>query len=87
VGHEGGELLAQRVKALGSTVLQGCTGVFCQGFLAGFLDALHVKHGTIRKAAGKADDAGLAQQLKQLADGGGFYVLQAGGELEWHGGR
>jgi hypothetical protein len=51
----------------------------------GLLDAFHVEHRRIRKAAGKADDAGLAEQLEQLADGGGFDVVEAGGELQGHG--
>ncbi|HPV24649.1 MAG TPA: hypothetical protein PLJ65_10765, partial [Casimicrobium sp.] len=30
----------------------------------------------------EADDAGLAEQFEQLADGGGFYVFEAVGELQ-----
>jgi hypothetical protein len=51
-----------------------------------FANAGDVEHGAVRKAAGKADDAGLAQQLEQLADGGGFDVVEALGEGKAHGG-
>jgi hypothetical protein len=84
-GHEGGQLFAQRVVALGGAVLQRGAGLFSQRLVGGLLNAGHVKHGAVRKTPGKADDAGLAQQLEQLADGGGFDVVQAVGELEGHG--
>ncbi|EWS63571.1 hypothetical protein Y695_03196 [Hydrogenophaga sp. T4] len=84
-GHERGELFAQRVVTLGSTVLQGATRFFGQCGVDGFADAVHVEHGAVGKAAGEADDAGLAQQLEEFADGGGFDVVQAVGKLHWHG--
>src|SRR5690606_27085181 len=65
----------------GGTVLQRSTGFFGQGSIAGSADAVHVEHGAVRKAARKADDAGLAQQLEEFADGGGFYIVQAVGKL------
>jgi hypothetical protein len=80
-GHEGGDLLAQRLVALGRSVLQRRAGLLLQGCLGGGADAGHVEHGAVGEAARKADDAGLAQQLEQLADGGGFYVVQTVGEL------
>src|SRR6218665_3032653 len=82
-GHEGGQLLAQRLVALGGAVLQGRAGVLLQRLLAGRAYALDVEQGAVRKAAGQADDAGLAQQFEKLADGGGFYVVQAGVEQEF----
>jgi hypothetical protein len=84
-GHEGGQLFAQRVVALGGAVLQRGAGLFGQGFVGSLLNAGHVKHGAVGEAAGKADDAGLAQQLEEFADGGGFDVFQAVGKLEGHG--
>jgi hypothetical protein len=45
------------------------------------LKPFHVKHGAVRKAARKTDDAGLAQQLEEFADGRGFDVVQAIGKL------
>jgi hypothetical protein len=56
-------------------------GLFGQRLLARLFQALDVEHGAVRETAGEADDAGLAQQLEQLADGGGFDVVEAGGEL------
>jgi carboxymethylenebutenolidase len=50
--------------------------------LTALRDAVHVEHGAVGKAAGKADDAGLAQQLEEFADGGGFDVVQAVGKLK-----
>ena len=97
-GHESGELFAQRVVALGRAVLQGAPGFFGQRSIDGFADAVHIEHGAVGKAPGKADDAGPAQQLEEFADGGGFDVVQAVGkrngkahanvsEEEWKGGE
>jgi hypothetical protein len=41
----------------------------------------YVKHGAVRKAARKADDAWLAQQLEEFADRRGFYVIESFGKL------
>jgi hypothetical protein len=84
-GHEGSQLFAQRVIALSGAVLQCSAWLFDQCSVDRLLDAIHVKHGAIGKAARKADDAGLAQQLEEFADGGGFYVIQTIGKLQWHG--
>jgi hypothetical protein len=86
-GHEGGELLAQRLVALGRAVLQRGAGFFGQRGVDRLADAVHVEQGAVGEAAGKTDDAGLAQQLEEFADGGGFDVVQAVGEgdLEGHG--
>ena len=84
-GHKGAELLAQRLKAFSGAVLQRSAGVFAQGFGRGFTNAFNVKHGRVRKAAGKADDAGLAQQFEEFTNGRGFNALEAVGELQWHG--
>ena len=81
--HKVRQLLAQRAKAFGGAVLQGCTGVLRQGGIAGFTDAFYVKHGAVRKATGKADDAGLAQELEKFTDGRGFNVVQAVSEMQW----
>ena len=83
--HEMGQLFAQGAKAFGGTVLQGRTGVLRQSCIAGFTDAFYVKHGAVRKATGKTDDAGLAQELEKLTDGGGFNVVQAVSKMQ--GGR
>ena len=82
-GHEDGDLFAQRVVALGSTVLQCCAGFLAERGVDGFADAFHVKHGAVGKTAGKADDAGLAQQLEKFADGGRFDVVEAVGKMQW----
>ena len=75
--------------AFGGAVLQRRAGLFGQRLAAGFLDAFDVEHGRVGKTAGKADDAGLAQQLEEFADGGGFDVVEAVGKLQgrslWHG--
>ena len=54
----------------------------------GFADAVHVEQGAVGETAGEADDAGLAQQLEEFADGGGFNVVEAvgKGQLKGHGG-
>jgi hypothetical protein len=75
------ELGAQRLVAFGGAVLQRAARLLGQCLLAGFAQALDVEHGAVGKATGEADDAGLAQQLEQLPDGGGFDVVEAGGEL------
>jgi hypothetical protein len=49
------------------------------------LQALDVKQGAVRKPTREADDAGLAQQLEQLADGGGFDVEESVGKGQGHG--
>ena len=79
--HEGRELFAQRVVAFGRTVLQGSTGFFGQCAGAGLANAFHVKQGAVWKAAGKADDAGLAQQFEEFADGRSFDVVEAVSKL------
>lgn len=79
--HEGAELLAQRLVAFGGAVLQRRAGLFAQGLVDGLADTVHVEHGGVRKAAGKADDAGLSQQLEEFTDGGGFNIVQAVGKL------
>ncbi len=84
VGHKGADALAQRLVALGGAVLQHRAGAGAEHGVAALLDTLHIKQRRVRKAAGKADDAGLAQQLEEFADGGGFDVVQALSEL--HGG-
>ena len=76
-GHELAQLFAQGRVAFGRAILQGRSGLMGQDMLAGMLDALDVKHRAVGKAARKADDAGLAQQLEQLTDRGGFNVVQA----------
>ncbi|OQB99288.1 MAG: hypothetical protein BWX79_03175 [Alphaproteobacteria bacterium ADurb.Bin100] len=83
--HEGGELLSQRAVALGGTVLQRAAGLFGECGIDGGSDTVDVEHRAVGEAAGKADDAGLAQQLEEFADGGGFDVVQAVGKLEGHG--
>ena len=83
--HELRQLLAQRLVALGGAVLQRGPGLGGQRLVGGLADAVDVEHRAVRKAACKTDDAGLAQQLEQFADGGGFDVLQALGEMERHG--
>ena len=75
--HELGQLLAQRVVALSGAVLQGRAGLLAQRLVHGLGQAGHVEQRGVWKAAGKADDARLAQQLEQLADGGGFDVVEA----------
>ena len=76
-GHELAQLFAQRGITFCGAVLQGRSRLMGQDMLAGMLDALDVKHRAVGKAARKADDAGLAQQLEQLTDRGGFNVVQA----------
>jgi len=83
--HEGGQLFAQRVVPFRRAILQRGTRFMGQRGVDRLADALHIKHGRIWKAAREADDAGLAQQLEEFTDGGGFHMVQAGGELEWHG--
>ena len=81
-GHEGRELLTQRLVAFGGTVLQCRAGRFGQCLLGGLPDALHIEQRRIRETTRKADDAGLAQQLEQFADGGGFNVANAVGKTD-----
>ena len=73
--HERGQLLAQRVVAFSGTVLQRGSCLFGQRGVDGFTNAFHIKHGRVREAARKTDDAGLAQQLEEFADGRRFYVV------------
>ena len=80
-GHELAELLTQRLVALGGAVLQRGAGLLVQRCIAGSADAVYIEHGAVGKPPGKADDAGLAQQLEELTDGGGFDVVQAVGKL------
>ena len=83
--HEAGQFLAQGTVAFGGTVLQGRARFMAEGLLRGLAQTLDVKHRTVRKASGKADDAGLAQQFEQFTDGGGFDVLESVGKLDRHG--
>ena len=70
--HESRKLFTQGVVAFGGTVLQSRARFITQGAFAGFAYALHIKHGAVGKASGKADDAGFAQQFKEFANGRGF---------------
>ena len=79
-GTECGDLLFERAKAFGCAVLQGFVRPLFKRGMRGRLKAFHIKQGRIRKAPGKADDAGLAQQFEQFADGGSFDVLQSLGK-------
>jgi len=63
----------------------GAAGLFGQRGVDGLTDAVDIEHGAVGKAPGKADDAGLAQQLEQFTDGGGFYVVEAVGKWQGHG--
>ena len=71
------ERFTQRAPTFGGAVLQHCAGVATKHLLRRHADAFHVKQRWVRKAAGKTDDAGLAQQLEQLPDSRGFNVVQA----------
>ena len=82
--HESGDLLAQRAVTFGGTVLQGRTWLLRQGGQARFANAVDVEQGAVGETARKTDDAGLAQQLEQLADGGGFNVVQTIGKRDSH---
>jgi len=62
--------------------LQHRAGVVREHGVGGDADAFGVEKRGVREAAGEADDAGLAEQFEQLADGGGFYVFEAVGELQ-----
>jgi hypothetical protein len=77
--HETADACAQRLVAFGGAVLQHRPRVAGQHRVGGHPDALGVEQGRIGETAGKADDAGLAQQLEQFTDGGGFDVLESGG--------
>jgi hypothetical protein len=85
--HEGGDLFAQGVVALGGPVLQRGARLGRERSIGGGADAVHIKQRAVREATGEADDAGLAQQLEELADGGGLDVVEAIGEgrVERHG--
>jgi len=67
----------------GACVIQsaGRARVFRECGVGGLLDAGHVEHRGVGEAAGKGDDSRFAQQLEQLADGGGFRGVEAGGKL------
>ena len=80
-GHECSQLFAQRVVAFGGAVLQGSTGFLRERLSAGLANALDVKHGAVRKASRKTDDAGLAQQLEKFTNGRSFDVVEAISEL------
>ena len=67
--HERSQLFAQGVVAFGGAVLQGRAGFIAQSAFAGLAYALHVEHGAVGKAAGKTDDAGLAEQFEEFANG------------------
>ena len=79
--HEGRQLLAQRLVALGRTILQGRACLFLQRLGRRRANARHVKHGAIGKSTRKTDDAGLAQQLEQFTDRRGFNVVESIGKL------
>ena len=68
-GHEGAQTLAQRAVAFRGPILQHRPRRGGKHRLAGLADALHIEQRGVRKTAGKADDAGLAQQLEELPDG------------------
>ena len=76
VRHQCDQLFTQRAVALGCAVLQSRTRVLLQRGQRGLAYAIDIKQCAIRKAARKADDAGLAQQLEQFADGRGLDVVK-----------
>ncbi|MPN49543.1 hypothetical protein SDC9_197164 [bioreactor metagenome] len=61
-------MLAQRLVALGCAILQRRACLGGQHLIDGRPDSGHVEHRTVGKTARKTDDAGLAQQLEQLAN-------------------
>ena len=81
VGHEPAQCLAQWAVALGGAILQDRAGVVVQHGGGGFPNALDIKQRRVRKASGKTDDSRLAQELEELANGGGFYGIEAVGKL------
>ena len=81
VRHELAQLLAQRAQPSVAPYCSTGPGLFCPKRRRRLADAVRVKQRRVGKAAGKADDAGLAQQFEEFADGGGFYVFQAVGKL------
>ena len=83
--HEMRQLIAQRAIAFCGAILKCGTWLLRQGQRRGFANALHIKHGAVWEATGKADDARLAQKFEQLPDGRGFDIVQTIGKLQGHG--
>ena len=73
-GQEVGNCLAQRGKAFGGRVLQGCGAVALHHGLAGFGERVQGEGLGGGQAASHADDAGAVGQLEDLADGGGVHL-------------
>ncbi len=80
--HEAGQLLAQRRIALGGAVLHCASGLLLECGQGRGANAIDIDQRHIREATGEADDAGLAEQLEQLADGGGFDLVESVGEAD-----
>lgn len=86
VFHETGETFAQRPPAFGRAVLQHRAGVVREHGVGCDADTFGVEQCGIGEAANEAMMPGLPRSFEQLADGGGFNVFQAVGELQ-HGRR
>ena len=82
---QGAYLFLEGRKAFGRAVLQGFAWPLGERGMRGCVKAFHVEQVGIWKTTGKADDAGLAQQFEQFANGRGLDVLQALGKGK-HGG-